>query len=126
MLIFLFVVIILLQITLFSVILLIYKKQQAPSVSDEPKQKCTAVKNISRRSQFELIKQVIYLEKFTLGFKTPYSGYLYIVVKDCDIYFSDDSYIKVKRELNGLFLEKNELIFIKNPVDLKCVKFVQY
>lgn len=124
--IFLSIFIILLQITLFSVILLIYKKHLSSCVSDSPKQKCTAVKNISGGSQFELIKQVIYLEKFTLGFKTPYSGYLYIVAKDCDIYFSDDSYIKVKRELNGFFLEKNELIFIKNPIDLKCVKFVQY
>lgn len=123
--IFLLTVIILLQITLFLVVLLLYKTQNNSCSPQHVKQMNTAVKDISGGPQFELIKQVIYLEKFTLGFKTPYSGYLHIVAKACDVCFSDDRCIKVKRQLDGLFLKKDELIFIRNPIDLKCVKFIQ-
>lgn len=121
--IFLLTAIILLQITLFLVVLLLYKKQNNSLPECETND--TALKDISGGIQFELVKQVIYLEKFTLGFKTPYSGYLHIVARACDVCFRDDRCIKVKRQLDGLFLEKDELIFIKNPVDLRCVKFVQ-
>lgn len=121
--IFLSTVIILLQITLFLVVLLLYKKQN--NSLPECKTNDTALKDISGGIQFELVKQVIYLEKFTLGFKTPYSGYLHIVARACDVCFRDDRCIKVKRQLDGLFLEKDELISIRNPIDLKCVKFIQ-
>lgn len=121
--IFLSTVIILLQITLFLVVLLLYKKQNNSLPECETND--TALKDISGGIQFELVKQVIYLEKFTLGFKTPYSGYLHIVARACDVCFRDDRCIKVKRQLDGLFLEKDELISIRNPIDLKCVKFIQ-
>lgn len=125
MLIFLFIAIIFLQITLLAILLLLYKDQNGSCVSANVKAECAPIDNVSAAQQFKLVKQVIYLEKFTLGFKTPYSGYLYIVARACDVCFRDDRCIKVKRQLDGLFLEKDELIFIKNPVDLKCVKFVQ-
>lgn len=121
--IFLLTAIILLQITLFLVVLLLYKKQNNSLPECETND--TALKDISGGIQFELVKQVIYLEKFTLGFKTPYSGYLHIVARACDVCFRDDRCIKVKRQLDGLFLEKDELISIRNPIDLKCVKFIQ-
>lgn len=121
--IFLLTAIILLQITLFLVVLLLYKKQNNSLPECETND--TALKDISGGIQFELVKQVIYLEKFTLGFKTPYSGYLHIVARSCDVCFRDDRCIKVKRQLDGLFLEKDELISIRNPIDLKCVKFIQ-
>lgn len=86
----------------------------------------TDIKNISPHPPLELIKQIIHLEKFTLGFKTPYNGYLYITAQACDVYFSDDSFIKVKTHLDGLFLEKDELIFIKNPINPKKYKIYQF
>lgn len=91
-----------------------------------PQPQNTNIWNISPRPQLELIKQVIHLEKFTLGFKTPYNGYLYITAQACDVYFSDDSFIKVKTHLDGLYLEKDELIFIKNPINLKSIRFINF
>ncbi len=121
----------LLFIQILTLIILVYlyfkqKTQDIQETSILQERKKTSVKNIIHSPQFELVKQVIQLDKFTLGFKTPYAGYLYITAQACDLYFSDDSFINIKTNLDKLYLEKGEIIFIKNPINLKSVRFVQY
>lgn len=36
-----------------------------------------------KKKEFELVKQVIHLDKFDLNFKTPYDGYLYVFYEIC-------------------------------------------
>lgn len=123
---FLLLSLILIQISILALIVWLYLNVFKAKNLFEHQEQNTSIKNLSPAPQLDLIKQVIHLEKFTLGFKTPYNGYLYITAQACDLCFSDDSVLKVKNHLEGLFLEKGELIFVKDPVNLKSVRFIQY
>ena len=78
-----------------------------------------------KKKEFELVKQIIHLDKFDLNFKTPYEGYLYVFAKSAELKFSDDSTIKIKNKLEGFYLAEGEIIRLSNPVDLKSVSFVK-
>lgn len=78
-----------------------------------------------KKKEFELVKQIIHLDKFDLNFKTPYEGYLYVFAKSAELKFSDDSTIKIKNKLEGFYLAEGEIIRLTNPVELKSVRFVK-
>ncbi len=71
----------------------------------------------------EFSSDKISLQTFIITYMAEENGFLDIECEKCEVIINQTSTVIVLKSLKNLYIEKNEVVLIKNPVDLKSVKF---
>ncbi len=86
--------------------------------------KIDALKAISTTNLSQVtLNHIINLSDFEIFYFTPYDGYLSIEGEYCELHFTDNSQIIVKKHLKNFFFEARKTISIRNIKNIQNIRF---
>lgn len=70
--------------------------------------------------------KMIELDYYTILFTADYAGFLYIIADEFILQTHDEHKMYIIKQLNKFFLDAGDYVYIKNPINLKNIRFEKF